>query len=162
MFLLCIHTAAHSSMKLMTMQSRPSKKARTDLFADLRSWIITLISCESSSEEPLSDQEELARYKALRVLSKHRMPLVFWQENAKEFPSTVPSCQKSAVHLCKLCAVRGRLFVCGRTIIDARARLYPRKVEDIVTPRSWIHEVNDYVQNNFIKAEPVKPIYKHC
>jgi len=61
------------------------EKLRLDQFADLR-------DCASApaSEQELahiaSRQQEMAKYKAMKVPAAAETPLIFWKENAQEFP----------------------------------------------------------------------------
>jgi len=61
------------------------EKLRLEPFADLR-------DCASSpaSEQELahiaSRQQEMAKYKAMKVPAASETPLIFWKENAQEFP----------------------------------------------------------------------------
>jgi len=63
---------------------RPAKKARIDPFADLRDGCCLTTNDVSTHE--LSGREEMARYKALRVLAGHSSSLVFWRESRKDYP----------------------------------------------------------------------------
>jgi len=62
-----------------------NKKLRLEPFADLR-------DCASSpaSEQELahiaSRQQEMTKYKAMKVPAAAETPLIFWKENAQEFP----------------------------------------------------------------------------
>jgi hypothetical protein len=81
------------------------------------------------TKEPKLPNEELARYKALRVPAKYCTPLVFWHENAKEFP-LLSEVARRVFSISASSAQSERDFSSvGRTITDARSRLAPEKVE---------------------------------
>jgi hAT family C-terminal dimerisation region len=110
-------------------EAPPSKKARIDMFAELRDGSAS-DSNESTSTQ-LSGRGELARYKALRVPAKHRTPLMFWREYAQEFPLLSEVARRVLCISASSAQSERDCSAVGHTITDVRSRLSPTKVEAV-------------------------------
>jgi len=75
----------------------------------------------------LSGRDELARYKALQVPAKHSSPLIFWRENASEFPLLSEVARRVLCISASSAQSERNFSPVGRTITDAR--LSPSTVE---------------------------------
>jgi len=97
------------------------------LNADLREGSGT--STDRGANDVLSGRDELARCKTMQVPVKHSSPMIFWRENASEFP-LLSEVARRVICISARSAQSERVFSSvGRTITDARARLSPSTVE---------------------------------
>lgn len=106
------------------------EKLRLDQFADLR-------DCASSpaSEQELahiaSRQQEMAKYKAMKVPAAAETPLIFWKENAQEFPILSLTTRRILCISASSAQSERDFSSVGRTVTDMRSRLSADKVEAI-------------------------------
>ena len=92
--------------------------------ADLREGSGT--STDRGANDVLSGRDELARCKTMQVPVKHSSPMIFWRENASEFPLLSEVARRV---LCISAQSEKDFYSVGRTIADAHARLSPSTVE---------------------------------
>jgi hypothetical protein len=120
-----VDTAANT-----TVAEPLQKKARTDPFADLRDNLASS-QVEHPLAESLSCEEELARYKALRVPSASKNPLQFWRDNTAAYPILAHTARRIFCISASSAQSERDFSSVGHTITDMRSRLSSEKVEAI-------------------------------
>jgi len=106
------------------------KKARLDPFVDLRDGARASTST-ATSQSRLTVDEELARYKALRLPAASSSPLQYWRDQSHDYP-VLSQVARRILCISASSAQSERDFSSvGHTITDARSRLSASKVEAI-------------------------------
>lgn len=131
MLITCRMVDATANIPTTTVAFPVQKKARTDdPFADLRD------NLSASHEvyppdESISCEEELARYKALRVPTSYKNPLQFWGENAAAYPILSHTARRIFCISASSAQSERDFSSVGHAITDMRSLLSPEKVEAI-------------------------------
>ena len=79
----------------------------------------------------VSCDEELSRYKALRVPAANKNPLNFWKANCVEYPILSQTARRLFCISASSAQSERDFSSVGNTITDVRSRLSPEKVEAI-------------------------------
>ena len=108
------------------------KKAWSDPFADM--WDNQPVANDGPLlPQTISCEEELARYKALRVPSSNSQqnPVVFWRDNAAAYPLLAHTARRVFCILASSAQSERDFSSVGHAITDMRSRLSAEKVEAI-------------------------------
>lgn len=103
----------------------PAKKTKTDPYADLRD----VGASTSQSTENLSCEEELSKYKAMRVPAAIHGPLAFWKHHASDYPILAETSRRLLCISASSAQSERDFSSVGRTITDVRSRISSSKVE---------------------------------
>jgi hypothetical protein len=107
----------------------PAKKTKTDPdpdpYADLRD----VNASTSQSTENLSCEEELSKYKAMRVPAAIQGPLTFWKHHADDFPILAETARRLLCISASSAQSERDFSSVGHTITDVRSRISSSKVE---------------------------------
>jgi len=105
----------------------PTKKMKKDPYADLRD--VSATASPSQFTEHLSCEEELSKYKAMRVPSDIRGPLTFWKHHANDYPILAETSRRLLCISASSAQSERDFSSVGRTITDVRSRISSSKVE---------------------------------
>jgi hypothetical protein len=130
MLIICRMVDSAANIPTTTIAFPVQKKARTDPFADLRDNLAASHE-ECPPDESISCEEELARYKALRVPTSNKNPLQFWSDNAAAYPILSHTARRIFCISASSAQSERDFSSVGHTITDMRSLLSPEKVEAI-------------------------------
>ena len=128
--LACILYYRHPQARESSEEESEKKKARTDPFADLRD-DRSASQQENLPADNISSEEELERYKVLRVPSTIKNPLQFWCQRAAEYPILANTARRIYSISASSAQSERDFSSVGHTITDMRSRLSADKVEAI-------------------------------